>query len=201
MSYISNNNLEEGFEKGDNEEEIRKYGIQQKGEKFKNKFFNIIVIFAFLFFFASIFLLYLVISLKKELKSANEAKINLKYKLKDFVNQLDEQKERIEYLNKIEKEFPFIKREKGDDITVIKNEMDEDMALYAIETAKEAYYYSKNEAGISDYIRTRFDNRYNKFWQCIVGLSFSSHIWNNPNEYIAFRMGQLKIVLFRDNEE
>ena len=90
MSYISKNNLEEGFEKGDNEEEIRKYGIQQKGEKFKNKFFNIILLLAFLFFFACIYLLYLVNSLKKELKLANEAKMNLKYKLKDFVNQLEE---------------------------------------------------------------------------------------------------------------
>jgi len=201
MSFIAKNNLEEGFEEGDNEEEIRKYGIQQKGEKFKNKIFNITIFFAFLFFFSSIYLLYLVNGLKKELKLANEAKINLKYKLKDFVNQLDEQKERIEYLNKIEEEFPFIKKEKRDDIRVIKNGMNDEMAQYAIKIAKEAYYYSKNDAGIADYIRTRFDNRYNKYWQCIVGFSFSSRIWHNSNEYIDFFLGQYNVVLFRDDEK
>jgi len=75
------------------------------------------------------------------------------------------------------------------------------MVQYAIETAKEAYYYNKNGEGISDYIRTRFDNRYNKYWQCIVGFSFSSRIWHNPNEYINFNLGQFNIVLFRDDEK
>ena len=201
MSFIAKNNLEEGFEEGDNEEEIRKYGIQQKGEKFKNKIFYIIILFVFLFFFVSVYLLYLVNDLKKELKSANQTKISLKYKLKEFVNQLDEQKERIEFLNEIEEEFPFILREKGDNIIVNKNDMDDDMMLYAIETAKEAYYYNKNEKGISEYIRAKFDEKYNKYWQCIVGLSYSYNIWNNRNEFISFSLGQYDVLLFRLRKE
>ena len=199
MSFIANNNLEQGFEEGDNEEEIRKYGIQKKGEKFKNKIVYIIILFAVLFFFVSVYLLYLVNDLKKELKSANESKISLKYKLKDFVNQLNEQKERIELLNEIEEKFPFIKREKGN-LEIIKNGMDEEMALYAIETAKEAYYYNKNEDGIAEFIRTRFDQKYDKYWQCIVGLSFSHNIWNNHNEFIHFILGEFEVLLFRDNK-
>ena len=201
MSFIAKNNLEEGFEEGDNEEEIRKYGIQQKGEKFKNKIFYIIILFAFLFFFVSVYLLYLVNDLKKELKSANETKISLKYKLKDLINKLDEQKERIEFLNEIEEEFPFILREKGDNIIVNKNEMDDDMMLYAIETAKEAYYYNKNEKGISEYIRSKFDEKYNEHWQCIVGLSYTYNIWNSRNEFISFSLGQYDVLLFRLRKE
>ena len=197
MSFIAKNNLEEGFEEGDNEEEIRKYGIQQKGEKFKNKIFYIIILFAFLFFFVSVYLLYLVNDLKKELKSANETKISLKYKLKEFVNQVDEQKERIEYLNKIEEEFPFIKREKGYNIVVNKNDMDDDMMQYAIETAKDAYYYNKNEKGIANYIRSKFDEKYNEHWQCIVGLSYTYDIWRTGNDFISFSLGQFDILLFR----
>ena len=197
MSFIAKNNLEEGFEEGDNEEEIRKYGIQQKGEKSKNKIFYLIILFAFLFFFVSVYLLYLVNDLKKELKSANETKISLKYKLKEFVNQVDEQKERIEYLNKIEEEFPFIKREKGYNIVVNKNDMDDDMMQYAIETAKDAYYYNKNEKGIANYIRSKFDEKYNEHWQCIVGLSYTYDIWRTGNDFISFSLGQFDILLFR----
>ena len=197
MSFIAKNNLEEGFEEGDNEEEIRKYGIQQKGEKSKNKIFYLIILFAFLFFFVSVYLLYLVNDLKKELKSANETKISLKYKLKEFVNQLDEQKERIEFLNEIEEEFPFIKREKGYNIVVNKNDMDDDMMQYAIETAKDAYYYNKNEKGIANYIRSKFDEKYNEHWQCIVGLSYTYDIWRTGNDFISFSLGQFDILLFR----
>ena len=201
MSFIAKNNLEEGFEEGDNEEEIRKYGIQQKGEKFKNKIVYVIILFAFLFFFISVFLLYLVNDLKKELKSANSTKNDLKYKLKEFVNQLDEQKERIEFLNEIEKKYPFIKKENGDNIDVINSQMDYDMEQYAIEIARKAYYYNKNEHGIADYIREKFDQKYNKFWQCIVGLSFTYNIWQKKNEFIYFSLGQFKVLLFRHNTE
>ena len=201
MSFIAKNNLEEGFEEGDNEEEIRKYGIQQKGGKFKNKIVYVIILFAFLFFFISVFLLYLVNDLKKELKSANSTKNDLKYKLKEFVNQLEEQKERIEFLNEIEKKYPFIKNENGDNIDVIDSKMDYDMEQYAIEIAREAYYYNKNEHGIADYIREKFDQKYNKFWQCIVGLSFTYNIWQKKNEFIYFSLGQFKVLLFRNKTE
>ena len=201
MSFIAKNNLEEDFEEEDDEEEIRKFGIQQKGEKHKNKILYIIILFAFLFFFISIYLLYLVNDLKKELKSANTIKNSLKYKLKEFVNQLDEQKERIEFLNEIEKDYPFIKKEKGDNIDVIDSKMDDGMKLYAIEIAREAYYYNKNEDGIASYIREKFDQKYNKFWQCIVGLSYTYNIWHNKKEFIYFNLGQFNVLLFRHKAE
>ena len=199
MSFIGKNNLEGGFEGGENEEEIRKYGFLKKGENFKNKIFNLIIVFAFLFFFASVYLLYLVKNLKKELKSVNATQKSLKYKLKEITNQLDEQKERIDYLNEIEEDFPFIKREKGDKVKVIDNVMNYDKTQYAIKIAKEAYYNNKTEKGIATYISTKFDLKYKKYWQCIVGLSYNYYITCNSDEFIYFSLGQFDILLFRND--
>ena len=133
---------------------------------------------------------------------------NLKNKLKEFINQLNEEKEKnkllnneIErmnkYINETENEFAFIKREKGDYIDVIISEMNDDMEQYAIKTAKDAYHYNKNKNGIAVYIKEKFDSKYNRAWECIVGLSYSFYVEHNSNEYIYFRLGEYNVLLFR----
>ena len=206
MSLIGKNELEKGFEKEDNEEEIRKYGIQQKKNTKKSKIiFIIIVIFAFLFFFISVYLLHSVNELKRKLKSAYIISSKNKNKL---LNQLNEEKEKNEFLNnenkrmkkyidEIENEYSFIKREKGNNIDVNNNDMNDDMIQYAIKIAKEAYYYNKNDDGIAQYIKKEFDSKYNKYWECIVGLSYSFAISHNRKEYIYFKLGEYDVILFR----
>ena len=75
--------------------------------------------------------------------------------------------------------------------------MSNEMQQYAIDMAIEAFDLDKDENYIAEFIKTKFDIKYDENWQCIVGLSFQGSITHHRNEFIYFGIGEYNIALFR----
>ena len=125
-----NNNLEEAFDKDNDEEEVRKYGIKQKQKKktYKVVFFLVIILIIVLFVTCVyLFYLYGVMkhenkSLKSELRKANIEKNSFKINLMNVEKQL---KELDEKYNNIQKKNSELTIDKTNDIIALNKKIND----------------------------------------------------------------------------
>ena len=78
-----------------------------------------------------------------------------------------------------------------------KVEMPEAMKQDVVECATRAFTRYNSTRDIAQYIKKEFDNKYNRYWQCIVGEQFSFYVHHQTNRYIYFKIDQYYIVLFK----
>ena len=122
-----NNNLEEAFDKDNDEEEVRKYGIKQKQKK---KTYKVVVIILIIVLFVTcvyLFYLYGVMkhenkSLKSELRKANIEKNSFKINLMNVEKQL---KELDEKYNNIQKKNSELTIDKTNDIIALNKKIND----------------------------------------------------------------------------
>jgi dynein light chain LC8-type len=122
-----NNNLEEAFDKDNDEEEVRKYGIKQKQKK---KTYKVVVIILIIVLFVTcvyLFYLYGVLkhenkSLKSELRKANIEKNSFKMNLMNAEKQL---KELDEKYNNIQEKNSELTIDKTNDIIALNKKIND----------------------------------------------------------------------------
>lgn len=125
-----NNNLEEAFDKANDEEEVRKYGIKQKQKKktYKVVFFLVIILIIVLFVTCVyLFYLYGILkhenkSLKSELRKANTEKNSFKINLMNVEKQL---KELDEKYNNIQEKNSELTIDKTNDIIALNKKIND----------------------------------------------------------------------------
>ena len=70
----------------------------------------------------------------------------------------------------------------------------------AIEWAKQALRDNISYGGIGMFIKNKFNKKYGKEWNCIVGMISNfdqSALAYQPGHYICYRLERLQIVLFK----
>ncbi|CAG0907419.1 unnamed protein product [Cyprideis torosa] len=72
-----------------------------------------------------------------------------------------------------------------------------DMQVAAVNTASFAFANYRENKDIAKHIGKEFDRMYGTRWHCIVGPSFSAHVWHDKNCYIKFSVGQDTVVLIK----
>lgn len=82
-------------------------------------------------------------------------------------------------------------------VVIEQSAMPKDMQEHAISTALRAIDTYKATHEAATFIGNEFNKKYGKYWQCVLGNHFTSRIFHNPNHYIRFSIGDLKILLFR----
>ncbi|KAF7636657.1 Dynein light chain [Meloidogyne graminicola] len=83
-------------------------------------------------------------------------------------------------------------------ITILNSDMSKEMETEAIDCAFLAVIKHTNKLEIANYIQDKFDNKYGKYWCCIVGPpTFASTVRYKPNHHICFNLDQLCILLYK----
>lgn len=69
----------------------------------------------------------------------------------------------------------------------------------AIEIVKSSFNRFQNDSDRANYIQDHFENKYGKYWGCIIGESFCSHIYHSKNNMISLSIGNRDITLYKFN--
>ncbi|VDM33517.1 unnamed protein product [Toxocara canis] len=76
--------------------------------------------------------------------------------------------------------------------------MNFEQALFAQAVAKEQIIAGNtNEKAIANALKSRFDERYGRCWQCIVGSSFGSFVTHSNNHFIYFYIDDFAVLLYK----
>ena len=86
------------------------------------------------------------------------------------------------------------------------SKMPEEMQTFAIECAQTSITkYSNDRTEMARYVRTEFDNKYGKYWGCIIGDDFSGSITNEKPYLISFKMHSFlkcaRFIIFKNAEK
>ncbi|CAB3411018.1 unnamed protein product [Caenorhabditis bovis] len=89
--------------------------------------------------------------------------------------------------------------EPGDkcDEKILRTDMSLSMQSLAISTYKEALNVKKNYADVATEIRNVFDQKYGKYWQCIVGVNYAYDIWYENHSFIYYQVDNVLILLYK----
>jgi len=77
--------------------------------------------------------------------------------------------------------------------------MSASMKQYVVDCATLAYIRYSSKFDIAHYLKTEFDNRYGRAWQCIVCDQLVYSVTYKRNHYINFKLDQYDIVLFKSH--
>ncbi|KAF7636662.1 Cytochrome b5 heme-binding domain-containing protein [Meloidogyne graminicola] len=90
-------------------------------------------------------------------------------------------------------------KEENKEINIINSKMSKEMENEVIDYAILANIkYNNKHLEIAKYIEEEFNNKYGKYWCCIVGEgNFQTSCYYNSNNYICFNLNQLNIILFK----
>lgn len=82
-------------------------------------------------------------------------------------------------------------------VEVKKVKMSSSMKQYAVDCATLAHIRYSSKSDIAVYIKNEFNDRYGRYWNCVVGEQFGYYIYHKPNHYIYFKLDQYYVVLFK----
>lgn len=80
---------------------------------------------------------------------------------------------------------------------LMKADCNEEMKLFAYETAFEALEKYSVEKDLSEHIKNRFDEVYTKTWHCIVGNDYSVSLTHDSRFFIFFSIEKTYFLLFK----
>lgn len=77
------------------------------------------------------------------------------------------------------------------------------MKEYVLATTEQAFTQYDDKKEIVKYISDELTDKYDKYWICIIGIdeAFMYYVWNEPNNYISFTLGNLKVSIFRTPDD
>ncbi|XP_040071028.3 chymotrypsin-like protease CTRL-1 [Ixodes scapularis] len=75
--------------------------------------------------------------------------------------------------------------------------MPRDMQQDAVRIATQALEKFQRGKDIAFYIQDKFREKYNPFWQCIVGTNFDLYVHYRIRCHIDFQLGHMRILLFK----
>jgi hypothetical protein len=86
------------------------------------------------------------------------------------------------------------------------SKMPEEMQKFAIESAQNAITnHSNDRTEMARFVRNEFDNKYGKYWGCIIGDDFSGSVTNEKPYLIVFKMHSLikcaRFIIFKNAEK
>lgn len=75
--------------------------------------------------------------------------------------------------------------------------MPDAMKQDVLDSATRAFTRYNSTGDIAQYIKKEFDNKYHRYWQCIVGEQFSFYVHHQTNRCIYFKQDQYYVLLFK----
>ncbi|KAF7636658.1 Dynein light chain [Meloidogyne graminicola] len=83
------------------------------------------------------------------------------------------------------------------EINIIESEMSKEMDDEAIDCAILAVIKHTKQSDIAEYMVDKFNNKYGKYWCCLIGQGFGATYYHRLKHYICFDLDQLRITLFK----
>ncbi|KAF7636638.1 Dynein light chain [Meloidogyne graminicola] len=83
------------------------------------------------------------------------------------------------------------------EITIVESKMSKEKETEAIDCAILAVMKHNTNFQIAKYIKEKFDDKYSRYWCCIVGGIYNACFTYESNDYICFDIDKLCFFLYR----
>ena len=80
---------------------------------------------------------------------------------------------------------------------ILKSDCDNEMVKFAYDCAFEALEKFRIEKFISEHLKQKFDEKYNKSWHCVVGDDFSVCLTHDSKYFLFFSIDKYYFLLFK----
>lgn len=82
-------------------------------------------------------------------------------------------------------------------VVIDHDNMSQDKKDHAINTVIRAMDENKSHKDTAIFLKDEFNEKYGKYWECVVGRDFDFYVEHNHSDCIDFSVGGMKILLFR----
>lgn len=80
---------------------------------------------------------------------------------------------------------------------LIKYDCDKSIVKFAYDIVFEALEKFRIEKSISEFLKTKFDEKYDKTWHCVVGEDYSVSLTHDSRCFIFFMVDKYYVLLFK----
>ncbi|KAL5104475.1 Dynein light chain 1 cytoplasmic [Taenia crassiceps] len=82
-------------------------------------------------------------------------------------------------------------------LVVRSTDMNDNQQAEAANVIAEALTIHYKETQVAKTVKTHFDTKYGRSWQCIVGKHFASYITHEVGSYLLVHVGSVSVMLYK----